>query len=140
MNRRRTNDSDAERDMKILVIGDGTPDSRSALTYGIEKALETRGELIVVHVYQRKSGRAEQTLLDSLHCFDYVRASVRDHGCGVPASAAFMTITDHHDILSYAAGSQIDLIVAPPAFESLFSSACCLVDIVAAEDQAAAHV
>jgi hypothetical protein len=45
-----------------------------------------------------------------------------------------MTINDHNDILTYATNAQIDLIVAPPAFDRLFCSACCLVDIVSAED------
>ncbi|NTW57829.1 MAG: universal stress protein [Nitrospirae bacterium] len=120
--------------MNILVASDGSPDSQSALTYGIGKALETRGKLTVVHVYQRRKRGSEQALQDSLQCFDSVRASIQDHGCGVPANAVFMTITDHHDILTYAANAQIDLIVAPPAFDALFCSACCLVDIVSAED------
>ena len=120
--------------MNILVASDGSPDSQPALTYGIRKALETRGELTVVHVYQRPKRGSEQTLQDSLRCFDSVRASIQDHGCGVPASAVFMTITDHNDILTYATNAQIDLIVAPPAFDALFCSACCLVDIVSAED------
>ncbi len=120
--------------MNILVASDGSPDSQSALTYGIGKALETRGELTVVHVYQRRKRGSEQALQDSLRCFDSIRASIQDHGCGVPVSAVFMSITDHNDILTYATNAQIDLIVAPPAFDALFCSACCLVDIVSAED------
>lgn len=119
--------------MNILVVSDGSSDSQSALTYGTERALVTRGKLTVLQVYQLRM-RSEQTLRDSLRCFDLVRASVRDHGCGIPASVVFMPITDHRDILTYTANTQIDLIVAPPAFDALFCSACCLVDIVSAED------
>jgi len=120
--------------MNILVVSDGSSDSQSVLTYGIGRALEMRGKLTVVHVYQRWKGRCELALQDSLRCFDLVRASVNDHDCGIPVSATFMTITDHCDILTYAANAQIDLIVAPPAFEDLFNSARCLVDIVSAND------
>jgi hypothetical protein len=95
--------------MKILVASDGSPDARTALTYGIGKALETRGELTVLHMHQRRrcrAGNAEQrgsnqTLQDSLRCFDAVRASIHDHGSGVQASAVFMTINDQNDILTY---------------------------------------
>ncbi len=125
--------------MKILVASDGSPDSQSALTYGIERAVETHGELTVMQVHQQSKGRSEQTLQDSLRRFDLVRESINDHGCGVSAKAVFMIITDHHDILTYAASAKIDLIVAPPAFDALFSSACCLVDIVSAEDLQMAH-
>ncbi len=121
--------------MNILIVSDGSPDSQSALAYGIGKALETRGELTVVHVYQRREGSCEQALQHSLQCFDAVRASVHDHGSGVSAKAMFMTINDHRDILTYAATAQIDLIVAPPAYDALFGSACCLVDIVTSDDR-----
>jgi hypothetical protein len=120
--------------MNILVASDGSPDSPSALAYGIGKALETRGKLTVMHVYQRSSREPEQALQNSLRGFDSVRASMKDHGSAVPANAVFMTITDHNDILTYANRAQIDLIVAPPAFDALFCSACCLVDIVSATD------
>ena len=120
--------------MNILVVSDGSPDSQSALTYGIERALESHGELTVVHVHKRQEGSCEQALQDSLRCFDLVRASVHNHGCGIPASAVFMTITDHRDILTYAANAQIDLIVASSAFDELIYSACCLVDIVSTDD------
>jgi hypothetical protein len=120
--------------VNILVVSDGSSDSQSAFTYATERALVTRGELTVLHVYQLRKSRSEQTLRDSLRCFDLVRASVHDHCCGIPASAVFMPITDHRDILTYATNTQIDLIVAPPAFNALFCSACCLVDIVSVED------
>ena len=48
--------------MNILVVSDGSTDSQSALTYGIGRALDTRGKLTVVHVYQRRKGRCERAL------------------------------------------------------------------------------
>ncbi len=120
--------------VNILVVSDGSSDSQSALVYGTERALETRGKLIILHVYQLRKGRLGETLQDSLRCFGLVRALVQDHGCGIPASAVFLPITNHHDILAYAANTQVDLIVAPPSFDALVCSACCLVDIVSAED------
>jgi hypothetical protein len=52
--------------MNILVAGDGSPDSQSALAYGIGKAIETRGKLTVMHVHQRRTRGSEQALQDSL--------------------------------------------------------------------------
>ncbi|HXY54362.1 MAG TPA: universal stress protein [Nitrospirota bacterium] len=120
--------------MNILVVSDGSQDSQSALTYGIGRALDTHGKLTIAHVHKRQEVRSEKALQDSLRCFDLVRASVHDHGCGIPASAVFMSITDHRDILTYATNAQIDLIVAPPVFDELICSACCLVDIVSADE------
>ena len=101
---------------------------------GLGKALETHSALTVAHTYQCQKHRSKQSLQDSLRCFDSVRASFHHHNCGVPASAVFLTITDCKDILAFAAYQWIELIVAPPAFKALFCLACCLVDIVSAED------
>jgi hypothetical protein len=120
--------------MNILVARDGSPDSQSALTYGIGQAIETRGKLTVVHVHQRRQCGSEQVLQDSLRCFDSVRASINDHGSVVPASAVFMTITDHNDMLTYAANAQIDLIAAPHAFDELFCKACGHVVIISGDE------
>lgn len=128
--------------MKILVVSDGTQDSEAALAYGLVKARETSGQLIALYVHQRHfpsedAGRhnSKQTEQDYLRFLESVRALSRDHSYGVPASADLFIMNDCSDLLRYASIAQIDLIVSPPVFEAMCSKACCLVDIVSAQDE-----
>jgi len=128
--------------MKVLVVSDGTPDSESALAYGLAKARETSGQLIALHVHQHyfprdDAGRSSshQALQDSRRRYESIRTWIHNHGCGVSANADFSIIDDYSDILRYASDAEIDLIVSPPAFVEMFDKARCLVDIVSAEDE-----
>ena len=132
--------------MKVLVLCDGTTDPRPSLAYGIAKAREEEGELVTLHVLQRRQdqgrptepGLSEKTLQKTLHRLEQTRAWVRDQGSDLRTSAAFSIINNHEDVLRYARNTGVDLIVATPAYESLLDRACCPVDIVAAEETVAA--
>jgi len=128
--------------MKVLVVSDGTSDSGAALAYGIAKARETSGQLIALLVHQRHftnddAGRhnSKRPMHDHLRFCESAQASIHGHTCRVPVSVDFFIMNDCSDILRYASIAQFDLIVSPPAFEAMFSKACCLVDIVSAEDE-----
>ena len=69
------------------------------------------------------------------HRLEQTRAWVHNQDSDIRTSAAFSIIKDREDILRYARDRGGDLIVAPPAYESLFDKACCLVDAVAAEEK-----
>ena len=132
--------------MKVLVLCDGSSDPRPALTYGISRARDTQGELVTLHVIQRRPDRellaepglSEKALQKTLRCLEQTRAWVHDQCSDMRTSTAFTIIKDHEDILRYARDTGVDLIVALPAYELLFDKACCLVDIVAAEEETVA--
>jgi len=132
--------------MKVLFLCDASSDPRPLLTYGIERARDAQGELVALHVLQRRPDRgcpaepelSEKALQKTLHCLEQTRAWTRDQGSDIRTGAVLSIIKDYEDVLRYAQNTGVDLIVAPPAYESLFDKACCLVDIVAAEDEAVA--
>jgi hypothetical protein len=130
--------------MKVLVLCDNSNDPRPLITYGIAKACDSQGELVYLHVIHRRSDRgrfaelglSEKALQKTLHRLEQTRAWVRDQGSDIRTSAAFSIIKDQEDILRYARDTGVDLIVATPAYASLLDKACCLVDIVTAEEEA----
>lgn len=130
--------------MKILVLCDDSGDPRPLITYGIARARESQGELVYLYFTQRQPDReydaqpglSEKALQKTLHRLEQTRAWVRDQGGDIRTSAAFSIIKDQEDILRYARDSGVDLIVAAPAYESFLDKACCLVDIVTAEEEA----
>jgi nucleotide-binding universal stress UspA family protein len=132
--------------MKVLVLCDGSSDPRPSLTHGIARARDTQGELVALHVIQRRPergrfaepGLTEKALQETLRRLEQTRAWVHEQGSDIRTNAAFSIIKDHEDILRYARDTGVELIVAPTAYESLFDKACCLVDIVAAEEGAVA--
>jgi hypothetical protein len=130
--------------MKVLVLCDDSSDSRPLITYGIARARHLQGELVYLYVIYRRPDRdrpaeavlSEKALQKTLHCLEKTRAWVRHEGSDIRTSAAFTIIKDQEDILRYARDTGVDLIVATPAYASLLGKACCLADIVAAEEEA----
>jgi hypothetical protein len=130
--------------MKVLVLCDDSSDPRPLITYGIARARNLQGELVYLYVIHRRPDRdrpaepglSEKALQKTLHCLEKTRAWFRHEGCDIRTSAAFTIIRDQGDILRYAQDTGIDIIVASPSHESFFDKACCLVDIVAAEEEA----
>lgn len=128
--------------MKILVLCDGTTDPQTSLAYGIARARDEKGELATLHIIQRRPdhgrlaepGLSGKALQKTLHILEQTRSWVHDHGGDIRTSSAFTIIRNHDDILRYARDTGVDLIVAPPAYRSLIDKACCLVDIISAEE------
>lgn len=131
-----------EAEVKILVVYDGSDDSKAALKYGMQKVHATGGELIAFHVHQRhvfhsddiRPGTSGKTIHDALHGLNTVRTFVNARGNAVTLRIAVAVLLDRQEILNFAGRLDVDLIVASQDFESLMHKACCLTDIVSARN------
>ena len=127
--------------MKILVIYDGSQDSKAALKYGVHKArAASGGELIAVHVFPRTGFNAKnknpgerKPVPELLSCLKKIETFVSRRGNIVTISMAAATVNHRDEILTFAEKLAVDLIVAPPAYEALMEKACCISDIVSAQ-------
>lgn len=133
--------------MKVLVAYDGSLDSKAALNYGIQRVREVPGELIALHVFPRHrfidydaGPRAEERARrDAFRHLDEAREFIRANGKGIKASAVFTEGNVRKEIISHASKEDVDLIIVTPSLSSLMDAACCLVDIVSADEEAAAR-
>jgi hypothetical protein len=129
-------------DMKVLVVYDGTLDSKAALRYGIQKVREYGGELTLLNVFPRHQfidygagPKAEAiTRLEALRHVAEARMFLLKNGRGFRASLVFAEGNIPDEVLSCSKTEDIDLIVAGPALEALVEKAC-TTDIVSAADE-----
>ncbi len=129
--------------MKVLVAYDGTRDAKAALVYGIKKVLEHRGELVAVHVFESNrfidydgGPKAEELAKrEAIGHMEEALAFLRRNGEGVPARVVFSEGNTRSEVLRHAHDEDVDIIVAPPSLSSLVDTACCLVDIVSADEE-----
>lgn len=121
--------------MRILVIYDGSKDSKAALKYGMQKMYEVGGELIAFHVpprrrphYEDERVNSEQTTQDPACGLKTIKTGKNRRGDIITTRLA--AGRREHEILQFAEAVETELIVSPPEFESLMQKACCLADIV----------
>jgi nucleotide-binding universal stress UspA family protein len=130
--------------MKVLVAYDGSLDSKAALKYGIQRVREFPGELIALHVfpshrfidYEAGFRAEERSRRDAFRHLDEAREFIRANGKGIKASAVFTEGNVRKEILGHATKEDVDLIVVPRSLDSLMDAACCLVDVVSADEEA----
>jgi hypothetical protein len=131
--------TDTEGLAKILVVYDGSPDSKKALKYGLQKVQAPGCELIALHVFSSfnslrrdEESMAKESVRAALRRRKTVKTVVNAGGNPVTISVAMATGSNWHEVLKLAPRLAIDMIVAPSEFESLMDKACCLADIVSA--------
>ena len=122
--------------MKVMVAYNGSAESQAALVYGVKKANEMGGELIVFDILRRTylldiNGRLPP-MEDAFQGTLREKKDTLTHRSGRKILTTFVLafIDTFDDILRYASKAQADLVVLPPEFEELLGKACCLVDIV----------
>ena len=121
--------------MKVMVAYNGF-EAQAALAYGVKKAHEMGGELIVFDILRRTYfldmdggvPPGKDSFLGTLR----VKKDTLVHRSGrkILTTFVFAVLDTCDDILRYAGQAQADLVVLPPEFEELLGKACCLVDIV----------
>jgi hypothetical protein len=129
--------------MKVLVAYNETLDAQAALKYGIRKVREAGGDLIVLNVFPRNrfidydaGPKAEEIARrESLARVEDALQLIRTNGRGVRARLIMVDGHAEDEVLSYAKSENVDLVVSPPAFDSLAGKAICLMDIVSAADE-----
>jgi nucleotide-binding universal stress UspA family protein len=124
--------------MKILALYDGTLQSKTALRYGVKKAKETGGELIVLYVFQSSlfidydaGPRAEEIARAeaSRHLRD-AELLLADVGPGVQHRILSEEGDPEEEALRYAATERPDLLLAAPRYHAMARKAGCPVRIM----------
>lgn len=121
--------------MKVMVAYNGSPDAQTALAYGLNKAHDMGGELIVFHTLRESSFLDMYGILpptdDAFQRILLVKKDTLTHRSGrkIVTTFVFAVVDSCDDILRYAGQAQADLIVVPPELEELLEKACCLVDV-----------
>jgi len=108
--------------MKILVAYDGTLQSKITLEYGIRKAREKGGEVLVLHVFQSNlfvdydaGPRALEAARDeSRRHIEDAKKVIEKSGSGVPVRIMSEEGDPEEIIVRYATDEHVDLVLVPP--------------------------
>jgi nucleotide-binding universal stress UspA family protein len=131
--------------MKVLAAYDGSLDSKAALKYGIQRVREVTGELIALTYFpsiamlMTMPVRVPRSARGAMRFVTWMKRGVHTRSTGRDGIKARVVFTEGHartEILSYATKEDVDLIVVPSALDSLIDAACCLVDVVSADEEA----
>ncbi len=124
--------------MKILTIYDGTLQSKTALRYGINKAREKSGEVVVLHVFQSSlfidygAGPGAEELARTewaQHASD-AKKIIDEEGSGVRVRLQAEEGEPEQELLRCAIAEQPDLILATPRYKGITKRALCPVYIM----------
>ncbi len=124
--------------MKVLSIYDGTLQSKTVLRYGINKAREKSGELIVLHVFQSSlfidygAGPKAEELARAEARGHIVDAEniIRETGAGVPVRIMTEEGDPEEELLRVAEAEHADLILATPRYKAIIKKAPCPVYVM----------
>ena len=124
--------------MKILALYDGTIQSKTALRYGIKKAKEQGGELVVLHVFQSSlfidydaGPRAEEIArAETLRHLRDAESLLAEAGMGAQYRIVSEEGDPEEEALRYAAAEFPDLLLAAPRYKAIVRKAVCPVRII----------
>jgi nucleotide-binding universal stress UspA family protein len=124
--------------MKILVIYDGTLNSKNALRYGIEKIRQRSGVLFILSVFQRElfidyEGGPEAERLARKEFNIYLNAAreiIGQMGSGLDIHIIEGEGNPEDICLEYASQYNIDLILTPPRYKSIIRKFPCPVSVI----------
>ncbi len=124
--------------MKILVLYDGTIQSKTALRYGIGNAKKKGGELIVLHVFQSSmfidydAGPKAEELARSearQHAVD-AENIVREEGKAVAIRFVSEEGDPEQELLRVAEAEHADLVLTTPRYKAIAKIAPCPVRVI----------
>ncbi len=119
--------------MKVLTIYDGTIQSKTALSYGINRIKEKGGELIVLHVFpsalfidydagpraaELARAEAKQHVLDAENI-------IREAGQGIPIHLVTEEGDPEEELLRVAGAEKPELILATPRYKAVIKKTSC---------------
>jgi nucleotide-binding universal stress UspA family protein len=124
--------------MNIVVVYDGTVHAKTALRYGIRKAKEGGGRILVLHVFNNAlfidygaGPNAEKAARDeAARHFEEAKKIVHEEGAGIAVRLIEAEGQPEELITGYARDEKADLILAPPAFHSIGKRSPCPVSII----------
>lgn len=115
--------------MKIMVAYDGTLQAKEALVYGINKARESRGEVVALHVFNNRifldydaSADAEEIARrESRQFVEEAKSLLREKGEGVRTSLFTTEGDPEEEVITFAKERRVDLLLCPPKFKALIN-------------------
>ena len=124
--------------MKILTIYDGTIQAKIALQYGLNKAKEQGGEVIVLHAFQASRfidygagpWAEEAARAEAARHLDDAKAMIAEAGQGVKVRIVSEEGDPDQELLRAAEREQADLVLATPRHQRISKSAPCPVYIM----------
>lgn len=124
--------------MKILSIYDGTIQSKTALRYGIKKAKETGGEVVVLHVFQNSlfidydagpKAEAVARVEATKHLQD-AENMIREAGQDVSVKIMSVEGDPAEEALRVSEDEHAELILSSPRYKAIVKKASCPVYIM----------
>lgn len=124
--------------MKILIAYDGTVHAKTALKYGLNKAREKQGEVLVLHVFDRSAfidydagPKAEEMARgEAARQVEEAWMLIGEAAAGVRARVVAEEGGAEQVILQYAERERPGLILAPPRYKALKRTATAAVYII----------
>lgn len=124
--------------MKILVAYDGSLNSKTALRYGIQRAKEGGGGIIVLHVFNKglfidydASPKAEgMARIESARYVEDARRILEESGKDIASRIIVEEGNPAEETLRYAESENVDLIFSPPGLGAQLKNALCPVSII----------
>ncbi len=124
--------------MKILTIFDGTIQSKTALRYGIKKAKEKGGEVVVLHVFQNNlfidydaGPKAEEIArTEAKRHLQDAEKIIRDAGQDVSVKIVSVEGDPAEEALRVSAAEHAGLILTSPRYRSIIKKASCPVYVM----------
>ncbi len=113
--------------MKILVVYDGSINSKDALRCGIAKVRDGRDRLIALNVfnsgafigYDSVPGCAETAYSDAMEHLEEAAAIIRTEGKGIRASTILADGDPDEEILNAAIEERADLLLCPAKYKTV---------------------
>lgn len=127
-----------EEEMKLLVTYDGTLDAKTALRYGMEKAKENGGDLLILQVFNSNLfidydaiPQAKEIARRESSCYaDEVEQIIREEGKGIKASIILEEGNPEKIFIRYANTEKIDIMFIQPRYRSIIKKVPCTVSII----------
>lgn len=124
--------------MKIMTFYDGTIQAKAALRYGIARAKEDNGELVVLHVFQSSlfidydaGPRAEEIAREEAKRFvQEAENIIREEGRGIPVRVVSEEGDPEQEIVRLATNERPDLLLVAPRYKGVVKSSPCPVYVI----------
>ncbi len=113
--------------MKIMVAYDGTLQAKEALVYGMQKAGESGGEVVALHVFNRPlfvdydaiPDAEDEARAESARFIEEAKAIIRERGKGVKASLFTSEGNPEEEVMAFARAEHADVLLCPPHYKSI---------------------
>ncbi len=115
--------------MKIMVAYDGTMQAKDALVYGMEKAREEGGEVIIVHVFNRGMFIDYDAHVDAENAarreyarfMEEAKTIISEKGKGVRVRLYSTDGNPEEEVIGFAKEMKADVLLCPPRFKAIIS-------------------